>query len=169
MSTGSTTIPGTLGDPDDETPTSAGFTPFDAFDDTATDPGFEGGAPFGRSPSGLPLDSAGQEWDVVTLEGHGFNDSDGPTNMKSSVDGQPVFKADWGPLVDKDVTHFFECQAALEAARAQGEAMFEVALTSFRLRNDNQWQRVRCTFYRHFAASDARFAELTPVFGALVG
>ena len=168
MSTGSTTLPGTLGDEDDETPTSGGFTPFDAFDDTDTDPSLEEVAPFGRSASGLPLDPAGQEWDVVTAEGHGFNDSDGPAQMKAQVDGQPAFKADWGPLVDKDVTHFFECQVALEAARAQGEAMFEVALTSFRLRNENQWQRVRFTFYRHFAANDARFAELTPVFGALV-
>ncbi len=156
--------PETLGDDEDETPTSGGFTPFDMFDNTDTDPSLEEVAPFGRSASGLPLDPAGLEWDVVTADGNGFNDSDGPAQMFGA---DRTFKPDWGPLLDRDVKHFFECQAALDAARAQGDAMFDVALNSFRIRNDNQWQRVRYTFFRQFSASDARFEAMTPVFGSL--
>lgn len=151
----------------EETPTSEGYTPFDLFEDTDTDPSLEELAPFGRSASGLALDPAGQEWDLVTPDGHGFNDSDGAASMQLMVEGKPVFKADWGPLADKDVTHFFACQVALDTARAQGDAVFELALTSFRLRNRNHWERVRYTFYRHFAATDARFAPLAPVFASL--
>ena len=139
---------------EDETPTSEGFTPFDAIEEVDTDPSIEEIALFGRSTSGLPLDAAGQEWDLVTPDGHGFNDSDGPEQMAS--------KADWGPLVDRDVNHFFECHVALESAKKQGEGVFELALTSFRIRNANQWERVRLTFFRHFGASDERFSALFP-------
>lgn len=161
-----TQLPTPLGD-ELETPTSEGHTPFDLFEETDTDPSIEEVAPFGRSASGLPLDQAGQEWDVVTAEGHGFNDSDGPASMRVAVEGKPTFKADWGPLTDRDVTHFFETQTALEAARAQGDAVFDLALNSFRLRNANQWERVRFTFYRQFAATDERFAALATTFAAL--
>ena len=164
MSTTPTTVPATLGTEEAETPTSGGFVPFDQFDNTDTDPSLEEIAPFGRSASGLPLDASGQEWDVVTADGHGFNDSDGPAQMRAA---DQSFKPDWGPLVDRDVTHFFECQTALDAAHAQGDAVFDVALNSFRLRNENQWQRVRYTFYRQFAASDERFAPMAPAFSAL--
>lgn len=154
-----------LGDEGDETPTSEGFIPFDGLDTVDTDPSLQEFAPHGRGPSGLPLDQDGEECDVVTTEGFGFNDSDGPAQMRAA---NGSFKDDWGPWgTERDLTHFFEVCEALETAKEKGDAVFDVAITSYRLRNMNQWQRVRFTYFRHFRNNDARFeasaAEFQPL------
>ena len=155
-----------LGDEGDETPTTEGYVPFDGLDNVDTDPSMLEWAPHGRSASGLPLDGDGQECDMVTSDGFGFNDSDGPAQMRTP---KGTFKDDWGPWgSERELNHFFEVGAALETAKQKGEAVFDVALTSYRLRNLNQWQRVRFTFFRHFRASDARFEAMATEFQPLL-
>ncbi|MBL9038406.1 MAG: hypothetical protein JNG84_07830 [Archangium sp.] len=153
---------------ENEVPTRQTKRPFGFEEDPVTDPGiaFDEAAPYGRGSAGKPLDQHGAEWDVVTSEGHGFNDSDGPAQMKL-VGDPPLYKDDWGPWRERDLDTFFQRHVEIEKARAQHTDALEAVLARHRLRNLNQWDRVCFTYYRHHGPTDARFVRLTQRFDPL--
>jgi hypothetical protein len=109
-----------------------------------------------------PVDSDGVEWDWVTNEGIGFNDTDGEEEMSFQRNGKTYFKPDFGDWDTSDWVGYWTKHFALEAAQGESEEAFDAAIAEAGLRNRKHLERVRTTFMKHYG-SDPEFTNAAVV------
>jgi len=108
-----------------------------------------------KGPKGKPLDRFGVEWDYVSHEGMGFNDSDDEDALTFEKNGKTYFKPDWGRLGAGNYVRYWKVHFALEEAGQEEQnddnPAYAAALKKYGFRNRNHWKRVEMTYLRHYA------------------